>query len=119
MHKNIRNMNYTMVTRELSETVESSLEWDLLCFRNRAKDKGDINEQLRVLNAITEDTQEAYFNWQAEVEAEAAEDPAEVLRRYGIVYDLTPSPERVKFEEEYREKLAEASKRLEYFFKVQ
>ena len=118
MHKRIRNMNYTMITRELSETVESSLEWDLLCFRNRAKDKDDVNEQLRVLNAITEDTQEAYFNCQAEVEAEAAEDPAEVLRSYGIVFDPTKSPERVQFEKKYEEKLKEAGKRLEYFFKV-
>ena len=87
MNKSIRAMNWKTGNDELSQTVEPSLQWQMIVDRNGATgdERADLEEQIELLKNITPEAQEtarkllpadprtdeqiALDEWQAETEA--------------------------------------------------
>ena len=86
MNKSIRAMNWKTGNDELSQTVEPSLQWQMIVDRNGATgdERADLEEQIELLKNITPEAQDIYFEqvadprtdeqrnldeWQAETEA--------------------------------------------------
>jgi len=63
MNKSIRAMNWKTGNDELSQTVEPSLQWQMIVDRNGATgdERADLEEQIELLKNITPEAQDIYF----------------------------------------------------------
>ena len=68
MNKSIRAMNWKTGNDELSQTVEPSLQWQMIVDRNGATgdERADLEEQIELLKNITPEAQEIYFKQEAD-----------------------------------------------------